>query len=302
VPGNKSLNRRIVHPIKEKPVLRFLVDMPGVLQSAQKRRGVKQAFTLIELLVVIAIIAILAALLLPVLANAKERAKRIQCLLNLRQIALGAHVYAGDYQDIVPPGNKNLGGIGGDYVQLAINVDVVKAVNSYLRLQSNAIMSVWSCPNRPPGLPFLDSGNSQYIIGICYMGGVTNWAYSPAPKHAAYSPVKLTAAKSYWVLASDLNAKIVGSTWTGGNSQAQPGKAFYTEYGNVPPHPDKGGLPAGGNEVCADGSASWCKFQMMCHFNNYPGALGSTDLWWFQNPSDFSPELLALLPSLQKIQ
>ena len=68
---------------------------------------VQEGFTLIELLVVVAIIGILTALLLPVLSTAKERARRITCATNLRQINAGVRMYCDDSDDVSPSSKTN---------------------------------------------------------------------------------------------------------------------------------------------------------------------------------------------------
>jgi prepilin-type N-terminal cleavage/methylation domain-containing protein/prepilin-type processing-associated H-X9-DG protein len=77
----------------------YYLPEPSPERSTNKKRA---GFTLIELLVVIAIIAILAAMLLPALASAKERAKRVKCTNNMRQVGIASMVYAIDNKDNIP--------------------------------------------------------------------------------------------------------------------------------------------------------------------------------------------------------
>src|SRR5690349_12144108 len=73
-----------------------------VNHAVAKPKRSARGFTLIELLVVIAIIALLAAILFPVFARARENARRASCQSNLKQIGLGFHQYTQDYDDRLP--------------------------------------------------------------------------------------------------------------------------------------------------------------------------------------------------------
>jgi prepilin-type N-terminal cleavage/methylation domain-containing protein/prepilin-type processing-associated H-X9-DG protein len=93
------------------------------MRSAERRRQSRLGFTLIELLVVIAIIAVLAAILFPVFAQAREKARSATCLSNLRQIGMAYRMYMQDYDTCVPVNCNDKAGCCGRIGDRA-NLDV----------------------------------------------------------------------------------------------------------------------------------------------------------------------------------
>jgi prepilin-type N-terminal cleavage/methylation domain-containing protein/prepilin-type processing-associated H-X9-DG protein len=132
-----------------------------------KRKG----FTLIELLVVIAIIAILAAILFPVFAQAREKARAISCESNMKQIALGVIQYDQDYDENFPTQQNPGGNNNYDYQQTWVT-SVQPYIKSY---------GVFACPDDPRTLP--TQGQANYTGPKCSYVANAAMGYDWANSH-----------------------------------------------------------------------------------------------------------------------
>jgi prepilin-type N-terminal cleavage/methylation domain-containing protein/prepilin-type processing-associated H-X9-DG protein len=162
----------------------------------------RRAFTLIELLVVIAIIAILAAILFPVFAQAKDAAKKTQCVSNTKQTALAAMMYATDFDDILPKHDNN---------------------GSCIYLESPCASPDWG-DMRPP-----QNNAANYNAG----GSVMYWgAIEPYHKNTGIS-ICPGLGKTQWATLIPAWPSLTGNPVPVGGYQANLEKYYYNTLGQM---------------------------------------------------------------------
>lgn len=224
-------------------------------------------FTLIELLVVIAIIAILAAILFPVFAQAREKARAISCLSNCKQVALGIDMYTEDYDEFGPTGADDWAWGDGWAGQV------------YPYIKNTAI---FRCPddNANSIVSYAYNSNFVYPEGYIWDGMHPPVSLSLAAMVSPSTTVRLSeVANNYYATIGWYTAELLAQ----GADYGSPGGDGFYAVGICTPqnwtcqyatgYPQNTSLPysatefigpdgrhtAGANYVCADGHAKWLR-------------------------------------------
>jgi prepilin-type N-terminal cleavage/methylation domain-containing protein len=252
--------------------------------AARSTQALDRGFTLIELLVVIAAIAILASLLLPALANSKERARRAACLNNERQFILATLIYAGDNENKLPRGgtdNRN---------QDDTHTPILSTATQSNVLHYAGPLKVLDCPNLAKSFEKGEGWRLHQDYGIAigyhYMGGhsQTPWPAVWGTTNTWLSPQD-TGDDPALVLVADLNVWapsflriLAPHTPRGFSIKDEPyfesHPAAYRQTAR-----DVGGR--GGNVGLLDGSVSWKDISKMRIFSGSQiwGDEGAIGMW-----------------------
>jgi prepilin-type N-terminal cleavage/methylation domain-containing protein len=218
------------------------------METTRPKR-VRSGFTLLELLVSIAIIGILAALLLPAVSKAKERARRTQCLNQLRQIGVAMQLYSDDYWGRFPDASTNNPAFYGNWWPWDLNTNLVAELES-----RGATRNILYCPSRG------DMNDDQHWNFWKYFPGNSNRVvgYVFLVEGAMQTPPELWR---YRVSNRPSDTELVVDATMSQNSN------YVTVHGKLlerTSHLEKR-QPAGGNIVFEDGHVEWRKFSKMQH-------------------------------------
>lgn len=181
--------------------------------GTDRRAASGWSFTLIELLVVVAIIAILAALLMPSLRSARESAKAVGCMNNLKQLGTALACYSQEHEDVVIP-SRNL----GPYDWQTFVEPYLGQAHPYMT--NTVVCKVWSCPSNP-SVEWTPGSGQYYTARLSYIANGSLTSGTPL-----YTPKKIAEIKipGTMILAVEYD-------WSGGWAG---GGVAYTGYTGVP--------------------------------------------------------------------
>jgi type II secretory pathway pseudopilin PulG len=239
---------------------------------------------LIELLVVIAIIALLAALLLPALASAKERARRVSCLNRIKQFILATHLYADDHEQRLPKAQTD------NANPLDTHTPILSTKMRQELINYSGEPRVHDCPNLvrwfERRIGWRRHAGYGFAIAYHYLGGQENTPWKTVgPAQSTWQSPRTTADDPRLALVADLNVfaysyqRILAPHASGG-PQVRSEEYFDTHPEAFSQTPADIGA-AGGNVGRLDGSAQWRPITQMKIYRGSQlwDASGAFGLW-----------------------